>query len=46
MMEQYELLSLVFIVGVSLPITLFFVYWAAVDSAKRYVDKEIREANL
>jgi uncharacterized membrane protein YciS (DUF1049 family) len=42
-MEQYELLSTVFVVGVSIPITLFGVYWFAVDKSKRYVDKEIRK---
>lgn len=43
MMTQYELVSLVFVIGVSIPITLFAVYWFAVDSAKRYMDKEIRK---
>lgn len=42
MMTDYELLSLVFIVGLAIPITVYGVYWFAVDSAKRYVDKEIR----
>jgi len=43
MMSQYELVSLAFVIGVSIPITLFFVYWLAVDQSKRYVDKQIRE---
>lgn len=42
-MTQYELVSLVFVIGVSIPITLFGVYWFAVDQAKRYVDSELRE---
>jgi len=43
MMTQLELLSTVFIVGVSIPVTLFFVYWVAVDQAKSYTDKKVRE---
>lgn len=43
MMDQYELLSTVFFVGLSIPVTLFFVYWVAVDQAKQYVDKELKE---
>lgn len=46
MMTQYELLSLVFVIGVSIPVALFGVYWLAVDSAKRYTNKKIREAKF
>jgi len=42
-MNQLELLSTVFIAGVSIPVALFFVYWVAVDQAKRYVDGELKE---
>ena len=43
-MNQLELLSTVFIAGVSVPIALYLVYWVALDAAKRYVDKRIEEA--
>ena len=43
MMTQYELVSLAFVIGVSIPITLIGVYWFAVDKAKRYTDKKVRE---
>lgn len=44
MMTEYELVSLVFVIGVSIPVLFFGVYWLAVDAAKRYTDKKIREA--
>lgn len=43
MMTQYELLTTVFIVGLFVPITLIGVYWLALDQAKRYTDKKVRE---
>lgn len=42
-MNQFDLYSAVFVVGLSIPVTLYGVYWFAVDTAKRYVDKEIRK---
>lgn len=42
-MEEFELLSTVFIAGVSLPLTLFLVYWIVLDQAKQYTDKKVRE---
>jgi hypothetical protein len=42
-MQEYDLIALAFIGGVSLPAILYFVYWLALDEAKKYVDGEIRE---
>lgn len=45
-MSELDLISLAFIGGLSIPVVLYMVYWFAVDSMKRYVDREIREAKL
>jgi hypothetical protein len=42
-MNEYQQFSLVFFTGVALPLLVIGTYWFAVDSAKRYVDKEIRK---
>jgi hypothetical protein len=42
-MDEIQQFGLVFFTGVAIPTLLIGTYWFAVDSAKRYVDKEIRK---
>lgn len=42
-MNELELMSTVFIVGVSIPIFIYGIYWFTLDQAKNYVDDELQE---